>query len=122
MAIRNKRYIVRLNQEEREALTRLVRSGKAAAHKVTRARILLKTDIGESRRGWPDQRIADALDVSPNNSPPSTQRSQRPDRKEVMEVPVSRTIDTAFEQDELKFTRNVLPYNTLRSLRSLRCE
>ncbi len=64
MAIRNKKYIVRLNQAEREVLTRLVRSGKAAARQVTRARILLKADSGESGPGWTDQRIADALDVS----------------------------------------------------------
>ncbi len=61
MAIRNKKYIVRLDQEERESLKRLVRVGKAAARKISRARILLKADAGE---GWTDQRIADALDVS----------------------------------------------------------
>ncbi len=64
MAIRNKKYIVRLNQEERESLQRLVRVGKAAARKITRARILLKADAGEGGPGWTDQRIADALDVS----------------------------------------------------------
>ncbi|MCH7885651.1 MAG: helix-turn-helix domain-containing protein [Planctomycetes bacterium] len=64
MAIRNKKYIVRLDQEERESLQRLVRVGKAAARKISRARILLKADAGEGGPGWTDQRIADALDVS----------------------------------------------------------
>lgn len=64
MAIRNKKYIVRLDQEERESLGRLVRVGKAAARKISRARILLKSDAGEGGPGWTDQRIADALDVS----------------------------------------------------------
>ena len=64
MAIRNKKYIVRLDQEERESLKRLVRGGKAAARKIARARILLKADAGEGGPGWTDQRIADALEVS----------------------------------------------------------
>jgi len=64
MAIRNKKYIVRLDREERESLERMVRTGKAAARKIIRARILLKADAGEGGPGWTDQRIADALDVS----------------------------------------------------------
>jgi len=64
MAIRNKKYIVRLDQEEQESLKRLVRVGKAAARKISRARILLKADAAEGGPGWADQRIADALDVS----------------------------------------------------------
>ena len=51
MAIRNKKYIVRLDQEERESLGRLVRVGKAAAGKISRARILLKSDVGEGGLG-----------------------------------------------------------------------
>ncbi len=38
-------------------------SGKAAARKITRARVLLKADAGECGPGWTDQRIAEALDV-----------------------------------------------------------
>lgn len=30
----------------------------------TRARILLKADIGEGGPGWPDEKIAEALDVT----------------------------------------------------------
>lgn len=63
MAIRNKKYIVRLNQEERETLTKLVRGGKAAARKIARARVLLKADAGTDGPGWTDQRIAETLEV-----------------------------------------------------------
>lgn len=63
MAIRNKKYIIRLSADERQMLSKLARSGKAAARKITRARILLKADAGEGGPGWTDQRIADALDV-----------------------------------------------------------
>ncbi len=63
MAIRNKKYIVRLDQEERESLRKLVRTGKAAARKISRARMLLKADAGTGGPGWTDQRIAETLEV-----------------------------------------------------------
>ncbi len=58
-----KKYIVRLTDEEREELTRLVSKGKAAARKLTRARVLLKADVGDGGPGWTDDRIAEALEV-----------------------------------------------------------
>ncbi len=63
MAIRNKKYIVRLSQEERETLMKLVRGGKLAARKITRARMLLKADAAAGGPGWTDQRIAETLEV-----------------------------------------------------------
>ena len=63
MAIRNKKYIIRLSEEERQGLIKLASSGKAAARKITRARVLLKADAGEGGPGWTDQRIAEALEV-----------------------------------------------------------
>ncbi len=63
MAIRYKKYIIRLSVEERQMLSKLARSGKAAARKITRARVLLKADAGKGGLGWTDQRIAEALDV-----------------------------------------------------------
>jgi hypothetical protein len=59
-----KKYIVRLSGEERESLSNLVSSGKGPARMFTRARILLKADVGEGGPGWPDERIAEALDVT----------------------------------------------------------
>ncbi len=63
MAIRNKKYVIRLSEEERQGLIKLVSWGKAAARKITRARVLLKADAGEGGPGWTDRRIAEALEV-----------------------------------------------------------
>jgi transposase len=57
----NKRYVVRLTEEERSKLLGLVGAGKAAARKLRRARILLKVD--EDGPGWTDEQVAEALDV-----------------------------------------------------------
>ena len=59
-----KKYIVRLSGQERKSLKRLVSSGKGSARMFTRARILLKADVGSDGPGWPDEKIADALDVT----------------------------------------------------------
>jgi transposase len=58
----NKKYRVRLTDEERNHLEKLVRKGKAHARKLLYARILLKAD--EDGPSWDHQRIADALEVS----------------------------------------------------------
>ncbi len=53
-----KANVVSLTGEQREELKRISRSGKSSARRVVRARILLKSDIGET-----DQEISEALDV-----------------------------------------------------------
>ena len=53
-----KKYLVTLNDDEREQLEHLLHSGTHATRKVTRARILLK-----AAEGWEDSAIADALAV-----------------------------------------------------------
>jgi transposase len=58
-----KRYKVTLTEEERQQLLALVASGKAAARKVTHARILLKADASPGGPAWADPRIVEALDV-----------------------------------------------------------
>ena len=58
----NKKYRVRLTDEERNHLEKLVRKGKAHARKLLYARILLKAD--EDGPAWTDERIADAFEVS----------------------------------------------------------
>jgi transposase len=58
------KYKVTLTAEERQQLHDLVRAGKAAAKKLMHARILLKADAAGGGPAWPDERIADALDVS----------------------------------------------------------
>ena len=59
-----KRNKVSLREAERRPLTGLVQSGKAAARKLTRARILLLADEGEGGMGWTDREIVAALSVS----------------------------------------------------------
>jgi transposase len=59
-----KRYKVTLTAEERQQLADLTASGKAAAKKLTHARILLKADAADGGPAWTDDRIAEALDVS----------------------------------------------------------
>jgi len=58
----NKKYRVRLTEQERNHLEKLIRKGKAHVRKLTYARILLKAD-GDGP-AWTDERIADALEVS----------------------------------------------------------
>jgi len=59
-----KKYKVTLDAEERQALHELIAAGRAAARKLTHARILLKADAAEGGPAWPDEPIAEALEVS----------------------------------------------------------
>src|SRR6266851_8426421 len=59
-----KKYVVRLSGEERERLEALIRKGKSAAHRLLKARILLKADVSEAGEGWSDNQIIRALDTS----------------------------------------------------------
>ncbi len=52
-----KRYKVTLSGEERQVIFALVSKGKAAAHKQTRARILLQADQGPQGPAWSDEQI-----------------------------------------------------------------
>ncbi len=57
-----KKYIVRLSEEERTELEKLISRGKGAARKINHARILLKADAESAN--WTDEKIRDALDTS----------------------------------------------------------
>jgi hypothetical protein len=59
-----KKYVVRLDAEERAQLDELIRKGKRSAQLLTKARILLKADVSDTGEGWSDSRIAAALDTS----------------------------------------------------------
>jgi transposase len=54
-----KKYIVRLTDEERGTLTEIATKFKAASQKVRRAQVLLKADADGP--AWTDARIADAF-------------------------------------------------------------
>jgi transposase len=58
------KYIVELNEEERQQLSTLITTGRAAAAKLLHARILLKADVRDGSRCWTDAEIAAALDTS----------------------------------------------------------
>jgi hypothetical protein len=60
MALKDK-FIVRLTGEQRREREKLAATGKRSAATITRARILLKADADGD--GWPDDRIAQALDT-----------------------------------------------------------
>jgi transposase len=59
----NKKYVVRLEDEERKRLETLVSQGKAAARTIQRAWILLKADVGPGGPGWPDTEIQQTFAV-----------------------------------------------------------
>lgn len=59
-----KKYLVTLTTDERDQLTALIAAGKAAAQKLTHARILLKADRADGGPAWTDERIAEAVEVS----------------------------------------------------------
>ena len=54
-----KKYVVRLSDEERDTLREVVKRLKGTGQKVRRAQILLKADANGP--GWTDARIADAF-------------------------------------------------------------
>jgi len=57
----NKKYIVRLTEQEREQLEAVIRKGKSAAYKIKHAHILLKADADGA--AWCDAAIAAAFSV-----------------------------------------------------------
>ena len=59
-----KKYVVRLSGEERQQLETLIRKGKGPAHRLLKARILLKADVSEAGEGWSDNQIIAALGTS----------------------------------------------------------
>ena len=60
-----KRYVVRLNGEERAQLRELLAKKRVSRFSRTRAQVYLKADEGINGPGWTDARIAEAFDVSP---------------------------------------------------------
>jgi len=59
-----KKYVVKLDEAERDRLQSLINKGKSSAKRLLKARILLKADAGEHSEGWSDGRIVEALDTN----------------------------------------------------------
>jgi hypothetical protein len=55
----NKKFIVRLSEEEREVCRQVIKKLKGSSQKVRRAQILVKADADGP--GWTDSRIAEAF-------------------------------------------------------------
>ena len=55
----NKKYIVRLTQDERKKLERLISKGQTKAYRIKHAHILLKADADGP--AWTDEEIAEAF-------------------------------------------------------------
>jgi len=58
-----KKYVVTLTPGERQKLREMVSRGRAAARKLVHARILLKADAAAGGPNWPDQAIAESLEI-----------------------------------------------------------
>ena len=69
-----KKYVVKLSDEEREKLHKLIHRGKHPAQQLLKARILLKTDASEAGEGLSDNQIATALDTSTDTVARTRQR------------------------------------------------
>jgi hypothetical protein len=60
----HKRYLVKLDKNERTELAQLVSKEKVAAKKRTHAQILLLADCGKHGPAWKDEAIAEACQVT----------------------------------------------------------
>lgn len=56
-----KKWVVRLEAEERQRLEQLVRVGKAAAYKIRHAHVLLAVDESEQGPGCKDEEVSRTL-------------------------------------------------------------
>jgi hypothetical protein len=60
----NQKYVVKLSEAERERLQALLTTGTERARTLTRARILLKSDMSEAGAKWSYAQIREAFDVT----------------------------------------------------------
>lgn len=60
----NKRYLVKLDNQERKELSQLVKQERVAAKKRTHAQVLLLADAGKRGPTWTDAAIAEACQVT----------------------------------------------------------
>jgi len=60
----HKRYVVKLDKDERKVLSELVKKEKIAAKKRTHAQVLLLADCSRHGPGWKDEAIAEACRVT----------------------------------------------------------
>lgn len=83
---RSAKYVVRLSTEERALLERMIRTGREAAYRLLKARILLKADVSTEAGGWDDAEIAEAFETSVS----TVHRTRRQLVEEGLEAALSR--------------------------------
>jgi hypothetical protein len=57
------KYVVELTSEEQKQLAQLVSKGKAAARKITHARVLLQANESQDGSAWTDKQISEAFGI-----------------------------------------------------------
>jgi transposase len=60
------KYVVELTRQEQKELTELVSKGKAAARRITHARVLLQANQSKDGPAWTDKQISEAFGVHTN--------------------------------------------------------
>ena len=80
------KFVVRLSGEERRDLEKMIRTGRDAAYRLLKARILLKADVSQEGDSWSDTQIAEALETSPS----TVSRTRRQLVEEGLEAALSR--------------------------------
>jgi len=86
----NRKYVLKLAAEERERFESIVRIGKSAAWKISRANVLLKMDQGKDGLGWSDEKIAEAFGM--------TTRSLESWRKQAVEEGPNALLERQYAQ------------------------
>jgi transposase len=82
--------VVQLDPDERRYLQGLIAAGTAPARKLSRARILLKSDQGPAGPGWIDERVAEAVETSQ----PTVARVRRQYVEEGLDAALNRRAPT----------------------------
>lgn len=85
------KFVVRLSSDERAELEELICKGIGVAYRLLKARILLKADVSAEGPGWPDARIAEALETSSS----TVLRTRRQLVEEGLEAALSRKKSSA---------------------------
>lgn len=87
-------YVVRLSSEERARLEGMIKTGRDAAYRLLKARILLKADVSADGGGWCDAEIAEALETSAS----TVHRTRRQLVEEGLEAALNRKRHVAPER------------------------
>jgi hypothetical protein len=80
------KFIVRLSEEERERLKKLMQNGKHGARQLLKARVLLKADASDAGAGWSDTQHLNLTSRSNGSFRPEANASFVANMEDVLEV------------------------------------